>query len=325
MGRISEMSREELLEELADRFDAEEIDEISDWDLQLTKAWDEVDEMICGDYDAFNTSNPDVLRTKEQLLKSIECQIEEFKEQAEKSTDNQVYYSCVARLLSQLEEKVKEATFPNSLEDWWYYTYSLYTDGIKLHLSRVEWSTDASTIRGNTELCFPLIEVPAKLLTSAEYAAAYGVQPVTVRQWIRRGKLRSAVKFGTEWGISELETPAKERGYTDAWYYWDSTLTDVPKRFDIPTDCSAAYFHQHKNNGKKYDIFFTTQEKMPKGNRFFPLDRDSYWIKDAKRITVTTEEREELELYMISNPLVKCWDSGIRYDFFTMYEAEIEI
>ena len=325
MGRISDMEREDLLEEMAGRFETEDLEEMSDLDLQLTKAWDEVDKIICGDFDAFNTANPNVLRTKEQLLQSIEHQIETHQEMAEKSPEKQAYYHCIARLLSQLQKKVEKTTFPSRLEDWWYYTYCLYTTGVKLHLSRVEWSTDAYTINGKTELCFPLIEVPARLLTSSEYAEAYGVQPVTVRQWIRRGKLRDVVKLGSEWGISELATPPKERGYKDGWYYWDGSLTDIPEKFSIPSDCSAAYFHQHKNNGRKYDVFFTVQEKMPKEECFFTMDRNSYWLRDAKRVTLTSEEREELELYMISNPLVKSRSGDFNDDFCTIYDAEIDI
>ena len=325
MGRISDMSKEELLAEMADRFDAEDLEDLSDWDLQMAKAWDEVDSMINGDFEAFNTSNPDVLRTKEQLLQSIEHQIKVYEEKAENSPADRAYNHCIARLLTQLNIKVEKATFPSKLEDWWYYTYCLYSTGIKLHLSHVEWDTDATTITIKTDQSFPLIEVPARLLTSAEYAAIYGVQPVTVRQWIRRGKLRNAVKLGKEWGISELAFPPKERGYTDAWYYWDGPLTDIPEKFDIPSDCSAAYFHQHKNNGNKFDVFFTVQEKMPKEEKFFTMDRNSFWLQEAKRITVTTEEREELELYMISNPLVKSRSGGILNDFFTIYEGDIEI
>ena len=113
--------------------------------------------------------------------------------------------------------------------------------------------------------------------------------------------------------------------YKDGWYYWDGSLTDIPEKFSIPSDCSAAYFHQHKNNGRKYDVFFTVQEKMPKEECFFTMDRNSYWLRDAKRVTLTSEEREELELYMISNPLVKSRSGDFNDDFCTIYDAEIDI
>ena len=47
-----------------------------------------------------------------------------------------------------------------------------------------------------------LLTMKAKLLTVDEYAKLHRIEHVTAVTRIRRGKLRSAVKFGKEWRIS---------------------------------------------------------------------------------------------------------------------------
>ena len=44
------------------------------------------------------------------------------------------------------------------------------------------------------------------MITVSEFAELHGVQSVTVRQWIRRGKLRAIKKQGRDWLIADLPT-----------------------------------------------------------------------------------------------------------------------
>ena len=69
--------------------------------------------------------------------------------------------------------------------------------------------TSVSVMPGQT---FELVTVPSALLSVEEYAAVYNVSVTTVRQWIRRGKIRSAIKNGCEWSIPELAA-VSGRGY----------------------------------------------------------------------------------------------------------------
>ena len=54
------------------------------------------------------------------------------------------------------------------------------------------------------------------------------IRAIWVRQWIRRGKLRSAVKAGSEWRIPEL-SEIIGRGYRRGTFHWDDKLSDVPE------------------------------------------------------------------------------------------------
>lgn len=58
-----------------------------------------------------------------------------------------------------------------------------------------------------------LITVECDYLTVEQYDSMLGIEPVTVRQWIRRGKLRHAKKNGRDWLIPDTEDKP-QRGFT---------------------------------------------------------------------------------------------------------------
>lgn len=62
-----------------------------------------------------------------------------------------------------------------------------------------------------------LIRVECDYLTIEQYASMLGIEPVTVRQWIRRGKLRHAKKNGRDWLIPNTEDKPR-RGFTCVQY-----------------------------------------------------------------------------------------------------------
>ena len=88
-----------------------------------------------------------------------------------------------------------------------------------------------------------------------ENAKEYGVETVTVRQWIRRGKIRNAVKNGREWLIPEL-TELPGRGYTSAIYMWYEYLYDLPNEYKFLTDYTTVLINQCSDDRAKYEITF---------------------------------------------------------------------
>lgn len=60
---------------------------------------------------------------------------------------------------------------------------------------------------------FKLLSVESDLISVGEYAKLYGIEPQTVNQWIRRGKIRTAKKIDNHWMIPTL-TESPKRGYT---------------------------------------------------------------------------------------------------------------
>lgn len=70
-------------------------------------------------------------------------------------------------------------------------------------------------IKESSASCREIYRLPCELMTVAEYAELSGVTVITVRQWIRRGKLRTARKNGRDWLIPSLSMPP-QRGYESA-------------------------------------------------------------------------------------------------------------
>ena len=84
------------------------------------------------------------------------------------------------------------------LEDWWAYELTLSYDGIYLFCNHYNFRGLAPDNKLDM-VCdqeFILLSVKSELLTVEQYAEQYGVESVTVRQWIRRGKIRTATKYG---------------------------------------------------------------------------------------------------------------------------------
>ena len=117
-----------------------------------------------------------------------------------------------------------------------------------------------------------------------KYASEYGVTTTTVRQWIRRGKIRSAVKMGSEWRIPEL-AEIRERGYQSAQYSWDDFLLDLPQEYEFLNEYRKVYLSQNKERKDLYDV-----QLIGKG--------------EMKNLQMNQQEREKFELVLISNPFV---------------------
>ena len=134
------------------------------------------------------------------------------------------------------------------------------------------------------------------MLSVDEYAKLYEVEQVTVRQWIRRCKLRTVEKAGKEWRISEL-TDVPKRGFEPAQYRWRAELTDLPVGFEFLNDYIMA-----------------TLVKSDSGDAFKVLFTDGTGVQSKTRaMELTNEEREKLESYFIANHDVSYASEGYSY------------
>lgn len=93
--------------------------------------------------------------------------------------------------------------------------------------------------------------VDTKLLTVDDYANTYGVNTGTVRQWIRRGKIRNAIKLGNEWRIPEL-TDMPTRGYQTGIYMWMEYLKNLHKEYEFLRNYTTAMFDQDSIDKNKF-------------------------------------------------------------------------
>ncbi len=227
--------------------------------------------------------------SKEDLLEWITSTREAQKTKAE--TDKRhsaAFYHIYDQLLERFYKKIQNTVLFNQLEDFWYYTICIFDEGARLDLEHAckAWVGDKGNVVVNSDQSFPLIFVRNRMLTVEEYAAEYGVGTGTVRQWIRRGKIRNAVKNGTEWRIPQLTEMPGRGGYESGVYMWYEKLKDLPEEYRFLNNYSCAIFNRDQNDKSLFHIKYAA-------GGVEPMD-----------VTCDAREREKIELFMIGNPQI---------------------
>lgn len=265
----------------------------------------EVRDLITDD-DILQVFDEDFLRSKDDILSDIDSLLKTV-ERNRKETPNrsQAYYNRYVDLIKRFRKKVERCTFPDNLDGWWYYEYEVRETGIVLYLNHS--STPHLDNEGNisslfVDTSFELLKVGAKMLTVDQYAKANDVTAVAVRQWIRRGKLRTAVKQGGEWRIPEL-AEIRERGYTYVQYKWEEYLTGFPENYEFVNNYGIVTICQNKVQKNMFDVSFHRKRKKN--------------IAVEYELKLDKKEKEKLELLFISNPYVTPVDEIISADTVT--------
>ena len=206
------------------------------------------------------------------------------------------YYALLKDQIRNFKRKLELTVLPRTLEDWWRYTYELSHKGVRLyveHINTIWINEDTGELDEETvDQVFPLISYDARMLTVDEYAKLYDVEPVTVRQWIRRGKIREAEKAGKEWRISELTDVPRRTRYEPATYKWISRLKDVPDEFSFLSNYTNIDIRKRELN--------VTEEAPEITYIAFLSSRAERG--DGVTIRLTDEARDRLETYLIANP-----------------------
>ena len=227
---------------------------------------------------------------KEDLVVDIDETLDKILKNAEMDPNHSyAYYTTLKNLLEELKKKISEVILMEKLDKGWCYDWGVSYKGADLQLVHYELyegysEEDISLIEMNQ--LFSILSVPSKMLTVEEYAEINGVEVGTVRQWIRRGKIRTAKKYGNKWKIPAL-TDTPKRGYTSAIYSWSCKLKDLPDDLEYLNDYHKALFTQD-NDKKLFYVYLYCDEK-----RKNKLEAD-------KVIKCNTSERERLELTIIS-------------------------
>lgn len=215
------------------------------------------------------------------------------------------YYNVLSRILDEFIGQVEDTVLPHALEEWWAYSFEITFHGAAVtlhHLNSVLLDTkDHRLLNYSIDQSFVLIHTDARMLSVEEYADLYGVEPVTVRQWIRRTKLREVEKLGRrEWGVSELaDTPA--RGYESATYTWKRPLAGIPEGFE--------YLNHYRT---------VTISKLPRKDLYelrlgLHVDYDYRGGDNTRQITDT--ERETLERFLMFHDDVRYSQKSEDYFF----------
>lgn len=226
--------------------------------------------------------------TKEDVLVSVDNYRERIKKQSivDKS-HTAAFYHAIDNIAERFYQTVNKTHLFTRLEGGWCYKISLSNSGFELLLQYVEdidyHPINFSCVVGES---FSLIKTQCRLLSVTEYGEQYGIDQGTIRQWIRRCKLRAAVKKGTEWFIPEFEDVPR-RGFTPARYYWNEILYNLPEEYTFLERPGELLITQDKTDKKKYKLVVlvghskTYEEEM------------------------SEEKREQVERFLIAHPQIK--------------------
>lgn len=233
------------------------------------------------------------MTTQGDILSRLKWLKTEFKGNAESDREHSAsYYKTLDNMIGRMIHAIEKTHLFQNLEDWWCYTLEITSDGISLllQLMQPESFDDNGEVQPTfVDEEFELVRVDSKMLTVDQYAKLYEVDPGTVRQWIRRGKLRSAVKHGSEWRIPELTEP-HHRGYKYGQFRIEGHVDGLPEEYNFINECCLVNFYQDDNDKKKYVITFDEKHD--------PI------VCDAK-------ERERIELILIASPDAKYISDGL--------------
>ena len=243
-------------------------------------------------------------RTKADLLAGIR---DEQKTRQEEGTRDktQEFSKRLDALFDKFYAEVNSHLIMEPLDDFWGYAFEVRDTGITLMLEHYvimydlvdkdypEWDKYSATHFLASDDRFSLLEVKARLLTLEEYGEFYGVGAGTVRQWIRRGKIRSAAKFEGGWRVAELvDKPG--RGYEAGQYFWKSDLPDPPVELPNINDGDSLYISKNIHTGG-WSVMLQCLDK----------------VGEDTEIELSSKEKEKLELYLIGHPMVECLNNYI--------------
>ncbi len=179
--------------------------------------------------------------------------------------------------LRKFQHMVENMDFPDLFELDFFYKCLFYDTKFVIHIC------------GNNKDRIPLelviIETP--LLSVSDFAKLYNVTEGAVRQWIRRGKITSAIKNGNEWSIPEICDMNPHMKESNE-YHWDCDLTDPPDYMDYFDEYDALKISKD-NNSDGFILYFYSRYKE---------------VHDNLEIVVDTNVKEKVELWLIANPAV---------------------
>ena len=195
------------------------------------------------------------------------------------------YYNALSLLLDKVIVEIASRNIFDAPEGW-FYSFEVTNKNAALyirHVSEIQEDEEGNIVFDIDE-SFRLINYPVGLLTVEQFAARSKIESGTVRQWIRRGKLRNAIKVGGEWRIPEITDPPT-RGFTPVRYYNNGHFFSLPKEIGISLNQQPCVIDICKVKEEKgYMVLF------------------DYAPAIVPQRLLTEAEREKLELVLIGNP-----------------------
>ena len=228
-------------------------------------------------------------QTKEEIIEEFKSHYNYYKESDDLEEQSKEHKEKYLKLCEKFLNKLEELNLPKLTDDWWCYSYILKIDSIDLGLTLcTDLEVEDDEVSGATFSDeYILLSVKSDYMTVSEFAKLYNVKDITVRQWIRRGKIRSAKKEGRDWLIPDIADKPK-RGFQDVTYMWKELTQEILSKYPFL---------------KGYNHMFIFQDEDDKG--LYDLILSNYGNKIREKIQISNTKREQLELDLISSGLVE--------------------
>ena len=234
-------------------------------------------------------------KTKEEIIEEFKSHYNYYKTNNDEENQLKKHKEKYLKLCEKFLAKLEKLNLPKLTDDWWCYWYVLKNDAIDLSLSfcseLVVENNEVSEATFSDE--YILLSVKCNYMTVAEYAKLYNITEVTVRQWIRRGKIRSAKKQGRDWLIPDI-ADKPTRGYEDVTYYWKNLTPQIIEKFHFLNGYNSIFIFQNKDDKRLYDVIL-----------------NNYKTGIKNKVQISNSKREKLELELISSGLVDVEESKI--------------
>lgn len=214
----------------------------------------------------------------------------EFNWKGEENGYTETYSESLLELSDRFKSTLGDCRLPSLTDDWWFYDFRHLNDGIELNLyycDEIEMDEEGELIGTTSSQKFMLLSVKCDYLTVDEFAVIHNVANTTVRQWIRRGKLRTAKKAGRDWLIPSI-TERPTRGFKNVSYHWKWLPVMIVEQFSFLEDYKIIYIFQNQNDRTKFDC-----------NLGYPGEYN------RSKLILSREEREKLELALIGNNTIE--------------------
>jgi len=232
--------------------------------------------------------NAAFLLNKKEVLESFEDFVEHHREHDNNEGYSESKRRVLLSLCDEFHKKIMSIDVPTLTKPWFFYEYSITNDSIKLSLNKcddnIEFDETGEISSMTYQENYVLAETHCDFLTVEQYAELYSVTTTTVRQWIRRGKLRTAMKRGRDWIIPALADKPK-RGFESATYHWTLLDNEIIDAFPFLANAQELYLYQDENSKKLY----------------YAIAYGS-GSENSIKVELTITEREQLEIMLISSP-----------------------
>lgn len=237
------------------------------------------------------------LFSKSEIIQSFELMMEHIENSEETGyTKNSIMKKI--ELCKEFLNLLKKCKLPSLTELYYFYDYEFTGNGIELNLcqgSDLKIDENGMCISEMTvTLEKTLLKIECDYVTIEEFAKIQEVTPLTVQQWIQRGKLRHAKKSGDDWLIPSVADKLS-KGYQFVQYILEDADEIQIDEYPFVSVCDSIVIMQDDKDKKKFICIF-----------------DNYKSGIHERMELSRKEVEVLEYALISSGKAKA-DNGIRF------------